>query len=141
MGDLFFEGPKAQGAVETARYGQLGRRTRTHGQTDQASLASAAAGLGDCGLETLAGAHRIDIHGVRQGGGHGRGFLGRDTCAAHGLLEGFAPANLDRDGFWRGQSSGHAGRRKGLIGQRGDLGLGEWRNFFRLRGLINAAGE
>ena len=141
MRDLFLEGPKAQSAIETAGYGQLGRRTRAHGQTDQASLAPAAARLGDCSLETLAGAHRIDIHGVRQGGGHSRGFFGCDTCAAHGLLKGFAPANLDRDGFRRRQSSGHAGGGKGLISQSGDLGLGKWWNFFRFRRLINATGK
>jgi len=104
-------------------------------------IAPSAARLGNGGLEALAHAHRRDVHGVREGGGDGGGFFRRDARAAYGLLEGFAATDLDRYRFRRGQAGGHAGGRKGLVREDGDLGLGERRSLFRFRGLVYATGK
>jgi len=141
VSDLLFQRPEAQGAVEAPGHSQLGGRTRTHGQADQSGVAPSAAGLGNGGFEALARAHRRDVHGVREGGGDGGGFFRRDAGAAHGLLEGFAATDLDRNRLGRGQAGGHAGGRKGLVRKDGDLGLGERRSLFRFRGLVYATGK
>ena len=141
MRDLLFQRAQAQGAVEAARNGDLAGRAGPQGQADQAGISATVAGFGDGGLETLTGPHRRHIHGVRQGGGDGRSLLGGDAGATHGLLEGFATTDLDRNSLRQGQAGRHPAGGKGLGFKRSDLGGGQGRSLFRLCGLVDTAGK
>ncbi len=141
MRDFFFQRTQAQGAVETARHGQLAGRAGAHGQADQAGVAPAVARLGDGGFEAKAGAEVGEVEGVGDGGGDGAGFFRRDAGAAHGLLEGFAATDLDGDGFRGGHAGRGVGGGEGLDFHGGHLGRRHYGNFFRLSGLVDSTGQ
>ncbi len=141
MGDFFFKRTQAQGTVEAARNSQLAGRSGPHGQADQAGIATTGARLGNRGFEPQTSTQVFQVEGVGNGGGDGRRFGSTDAGAAHGLFEGLALANLDGNGFRRSQAGRRSGSGKGLGLQRSNLGLGQGRDFFSLRRLVNTSGE
>jgi len=141
VGDLFLKRAQAQGAVEAARHRQLAGRAGSHGQADQAGVASAVARLGDGGLETKAGAQVGQVEGVGDGGGDGAGLFRGDAGAAHGLFKGFAATDLDGNGLRGGHAGRSIGGGEGLNLHGGHLGRGGDGNFFCPGGLIDSAGQ
>ncbi|MNQ95108.1 hypothetical protein D3C85_1106520 [compost metagenome] len=141
---LLVERTQTQGAVEAARYGQLTGRTGTHGQADQTGVATAAARLGDGGLELQPGAQVLEVEGAGDSGGDGAGFLGADAGATHGLLEGFTTTNLHWYGLGGRQTGGRAGGGIGLGLKVSDLFRRQRGNFLgahRFIGLTRHKGD